>query len=103
MSFYLFSISKLTHTQNYSILLANNFVLVQGQRTEQMIIAGHKSQELYYLSQLVVCISIAFQAREHQFLGHPSPTKIHLMLLIFSHHLFIQCESCQLGKHTCYS
>ena len=96
----LISISKLTRTQNYSILFPNNFVLVQDRRTRQTIGAEHESRGLYYLSQSVACISTAFQALKHQCLGHRNPTKMCLTLPSLSHSSSFQCESCQFGKHT---
>lgn len=39
------------------------------------------------------------QDLEHQHLGHPSSTKMHLMLPSFSNSSSFQCMSCQLGKH----
>jgi len=98
--FNLISISKLTRTQNYSILFPNNFVLVQDRRTRQTIGAEHESRGLYYLSQSVACISTAFQALKHQCLGHRNPTKMCLTLPSLSHSSSFQCESCQFGKHT---
>jgi len=98
--FNLISISKLTRTQNYSILFVNNFVLVQDWRTRQTIGAEHESRGLYYLSQSVACISTASQALEHQCLGHSSPSKMRHMLPSLSHKSSFQCESCQLGKLT---
>jgi len=56
--------------------------------------AGHEYRGLYYLSQSVTCISTASQDLEHQHLGHPSPTKMCLMLPSFSHSSFFQWESC---------
>jgi len=41
-----------------------------------------------------------FQAFEHQRLGHPTPTKMRLMLPNLSYTLSFLCESFQLGKHT---
>jgi len=49
---------------------------------------------------LVAYISTMFQAFEHQRLGHPTPTKMRLMLPNLSYTLSFLCESFQLGKHT---
>jgi len=51
---------------------------------------GHESRGLYYLSQSVACISTASQDLEHQCLGHPSRSKMCLMLPSFSHSSFFQ-------------
>ena len=47
--FNLISTSKLTRTLDFSVLLVNNFILVQDRHIGQTIGAGHKSGGLYQL------------------------------------------------------
>lgn len=78
-------------------------VLVQDQNTGQMIGKGHESQGLYLLSIPTPHVAFTFVVSSellHSQLGHPSLLKLHKMVPSLSSSSLVECESCQLGKHT---
>lgn len=58
---------------------------------------------LYHLSTSVVRASIASQILTHQRLGHPSLNKMRPLVPSLSKLFSFECQSCQLGKHTCHT
>lgn len=66
-----------------------------------MIGVGSESEGLYHLSPHVTCASIASQDLTHQHLDHPSLSNLRLLVPIFSKLSSFECQSYQLGKHTC--
>ena len=68
-----------------------------------MIEIGHKSQGLYYLTpsnSLTACSVTESPDLIHKHLGHPSLSKLQKMVPGLSSLSTLDCESCQLGKHT---
>ena len=68
-----------------------------------MIGTGHESQGLYYLtsSNSFTACSVADPLKLiHKRLGHPSLSKLQKMVPSLSSLSTLDCESCQLGKHT---
>ncbi|KAK6796289.1 hypothetical protein RDI58_003990 [Solanum bulbocastanum] len=71
--------------------------------TGQMIGTGHESQGLYYLTSsnsLTACSVTDSPDIIHKRLGHPSLSKLQKMVPSLSSLSTLDCESCQLGKHT---
>lgn len=101
--FNLISISKLTCSLNFSDLFVNNSILVQDWRTGRTIGIGHESWGSYQLSLSIACVSTASPGLAHQCLGHPSLDKLCLLVPSLCTLKSLQCKSCQLGKHVCYS
>lgn len=96
--FNLIYVHKLTHTLDCSVLFNDKSVYVQYRRTWQTVGAGSESGGLYHLSPSVACASIASHDLTHQRLGHPSLTKMCLLVPSFSKLPSFECQSCQLGK-----
>ena len=94
------SVSRLTKFLHCSITFSDDFFLIQDRSTGQMIGTGHESQNLYYLtsSNSLTSSSVTDSADLiHKRLGHPSLSKLQKMVPSLS---TLDCESCQLGKHT---
>ena len=70
--------------------------------TGQTIRTGHESQGLYYLtsSNSISMLHYRFPDLIHKRLGHPSLSKLQNMVPSLSSLSTLDCESCQLGKHT---
>ena len=104
--FNLISISKLTRDLNFLITFSDHSVTLQDWSTVQAIGIGHESQGLFYLSSpspSTACASMDAFLLIHNRLGHPNISKLQKMVPRFSSLSSIECESCQLGKHTCVS
>ena len=102
-SFNLISISKLTRDLNCLITFSNNFVTLQNQSTGRTIGIGCEFQGLFHLSSLsssTACTSMDTPLLIHSRLGHLNISKFRIMIPRFSSLSSIECESCQLGKHT---
>ena len=68
-----------------------------------MIGTGHESQGLYYLTSLnsfTTCSVTDPPDLIQKRLGHPSLSKLQKMVPSLSSLSTLDCESCQLGKHT---
>jgi len=74
-------------------MFANNFVLVQDQRTRWTLGTGHESQGSYQLLLLVTCVSTSSPTLAHKHLHQ----WYHLMIL--QHHLLLQTLSRQCRLH----
>ena len=101
--FNLISISKLIHDLNCSIAFSHSSVTLQDRSTRKMIGIGHESQGLYHLSSApssTVCTSTDEPLLVHHRLGHPNISKLRKMVSRFSNLSSLECELCQLGKHT---
>ena len=101
-SFNLISISKLTRDLHCVLTFSHNSITLQDWRTGKTIDIGHESQGLFHLSSLLC--STAFTSTKvllllHS-LDHPSLSKFRKMVPHFSSLSSLECESCQLGKHT---
>ena len=101
--FNLISINKLTCDLNCLITFSDHFVTLQDRSTRQTIGIGRESQGLFYLSSSspsTTCASMDTPLLIHNRLGHPNISKLQKMVLCFSSLSSIECESCQLRKHT---
>ena len=101
--FNLISISKLTRDLHCVLTFSHNFVTLQDRHTEKTIDIGHESQGLFYLSSPLcstACTSTEAPLLLHSCLGHPSISKFRKLNPHFSSLSLLECESCQLGKHT---
>ena len=104
--FNLISINKLTHNLNCLITFFDNSVTLQDRSTGRTIAIGRDSQGLFHLSwpsSSIVCTSMDTPLLIHNRLGHPNFSKLQKMVPHFSSLSSIECESYQLGKHTCVS
>ena len=101
--FNLISISKLTRDLHCVLTFSHNSVTLQDRSTGKTIGIGHESQGLFHLSSPLcstACISTAAPLLLHSRLGHPSLSKFQKLFPHFSSLSSLECESCQLGKHT---
>ena len=76
---------------------------MQDSSTGLTIGTGHELQGLYYLTSsnsLTACSVIDFPDLSHKRLGHPSLSKLQNMVPRLSSLSTLDCESCQLEKHT---
>ena len=102
--FNLISISKLTRDLHYVLNFSHNSVTLQDQRTRKTIGIGHESKGLFHLSSPLcstACTSTEAPLLLHNRLSHPSLSKFQKLVPHFSSLSSLECESCQLGKHTC--
>ena len=71
-----------------------------------MIGIGNESQGLFHLCSPLcstACTSTEAHLLIHSRLGYPSLSKFGKLVTHFSSLSSLECESCQLGKHTCVS
>ena len=102
-SFNLISISKLIYDLNCSITFSYSSVTLQNRSKERTIGIGHESQGLYHLSSTpssTICTSTDEPLLVHCRLSHHNISKLWKMVSRFSSLSSLECESCQLGKHT---
>ena len=102
-SFNLISISKLTRDLHCVLTFSHNSVTLQDRRTRKTIGIGHELQGLFHLSSPLcstACTSMKAPLLLHSRLGHPSLSKFRKLVPHFSSLSSLECESCQLGKHT---
>ena len=101
--FNLISISKLIHDLNCSITFSHSYVTLQDRSTRRTIGIGHESQGLYHLSStpsFTIYTSTDEPLLVHRCLGHSNISKLQKMISRFSSLPSLECESCQLRKHT---
>ena len=101
--FNLIFISKLTHDLHCVLTFSRNSITLQDRSTRKMIGIGYESQGLFHLSSLLcstACTSTAAPLLLHSRLDHPSLSKFRKLVPLFSSLSSLECESCQLGKHT---
>ena len=97
------SISKLTRELNCSIIFSYNHVALQDRSIGRTIGIGRESHGLFLLSSpssSIACTSMDTPLLIHDCLGHPTISKFRKLVSRFSSLSSIECESCQLGKHT---
>ncbi|KAJ7959857.1 Retrovirus-related Pol polyprotein from transposon TNT 1-94 [Quillaja saponaria] len=103
-SFRLISISQLTRSLNCSVTFIDDSFTIHDRRMGRTIGTGHESQGLYHLTTLptssVACSTNVSPILIHSRLGHPSLSKLQKMVPRLSSLSSLNCESCQLGKHT---
>ena len=101
--FTIISVSKLIHDLNCSITFSHSSVTLRDWSTRRTIGIEHESQGLYHLSSIpssTVYTSTNDPLLVHCRLGHPNISKLQKMVSCFYSLSSLQCESCQLGKHT---
>ena len=102
--FNLISISKLTRDLHCVLTFSHNSITLQDRSTGKTIGIGYESQGLFHLSSPLcstACTSTEAPLLLHRRLGHPSHSKFQKLVPHFSSLSSLECESCQLGKHTC--
>ena len=102
--FYLIFISKLTHDLHYVLTFSYNSVTLQDKSTRKTIGIRHESEGLFHLSSPLcstACTSTEAPLLFHSRLNHLSLSKFRKLVPHFSSLSSLECESCQLGKHTC--
>nr|KYP50624.1 hypothetical protein KK1_027561 [Cajanus cajan] len=99
--FNLISLSQLTKSLNCSVTFNAKSFVIQERGTGRKIGAGHESSGLYYFeTQLPVsCVAVLSPKLLHDRLGHPSLSKLKLLVPSLKNLEELGCESCQLGKH----
>ncbi|PHU09303.1 Endoribonuclease Dicer -like protein 3 [Capsicum chinense] len=101
--FNLASVSRLTRALNCRITFLDDSFLMQDRSTGQTIGVGHESQNLYHLTSsnsFTACSVTDLPDLIHKRLGYPSLSKLQKMVPSLSSLSTLDCESCQLGKHT---
>ena len=101
--FNLISISKLTRDLHYVLTFSHNSVTLQDRRTGKTIDIKHESQGLFHLSSPLcstACTSTEVPLLLHSRLDYPSLSKFRKLVPHFSNLSSLECESCQLEKHT---
>ncbi|XP_047267987.1 formate dehydrogenase isoform X3 [Capsicum annuum] len=86
-------------------IVNNDFISVmrKDRKTGQTIVIGYESQGLYHLTSsnsFIACSTIDPPDLIHKRLEHPSLSKLQKMVPSLSSLSTLDCESCQLGKHT---
>nr|KYP48169.1 Retrovirus-related Pol polyprotein from transposon TNT 1-94 [Cajanus cajan] len=99
--FNLISLSKLTKSLNCSVTFNVESFVIQERGTGRKIGAGHESSGLYYFETQppVSCVVVLSPTLLHDRLGHPSLSKLKLLVPSLKNLEELGCESCQLGKH----
>ena len=101
--FNMLSISKLTHDLNCLIIFSDNSITWQDRSTGRTIGIGREFQGLFHItspSSSTACTSMETPLLIHSRLGHSNISKFRIMVPRFSSLSSIECESCQLGKHS---
>ena len=101
--FNLISINKLTCNLNCLITFSGNSITLQDRSTRRTIGIGREFQGLFHLispSSSTACTSMNTPLLIHSRLGHLNISKFRIMVPRFFSLSSIECESCQLGKHT---
>ena len=101
--FNMISISKLTRDLNCLITFSDNSITLQDRSTWRTIGIGREFQGLFHLSSSsssTACTSMDTHLLIHNRLGHSNISKFRVLVPRFSSLSSIECESCQLGKHT---
>ena len=101
--FNLISISKLTRDFHCVLTFSHNSVTLQDQSTGKTIGIEHESQGLFHLNSPLcstTCTSTDAPLLLHSRRGHPSLSKFRKLVPHFSSLSSLECELCQLGKHT---
>ena len=101
--FNLISISKLTRDFHCVLTFSHNSVTLLDRHTGKTIGIGHEPQGLFNLSSPLcstACTSTKDPLLLHSRPGHPSLSKFRKLVPYFSSLPSLECESCQLGKHT---
>nr|KYP37955.1 Retrovirus-related Pol polyprotein from transposon TNT 1-94 [Cajanus cajan] len=99
--FNLISLSQLTKSLNCLVTFSAGSFVIQERGTSRKIGAGHESGGLYYFEMQppVSCVAVLSPKLLHDRLGHPSLSKLKLLVPSLQKLAELGCESCQLGKH----
>ena len=97
----LISLSQLTRSLNCSVTFTANSFVIQEHGTGRLIGEGRESRGLYYLesNSPISCFASSKPKLLHDRLGHPSLSKLKIMVPSLKNLQVLDCESCQLGKH----
>ena len=101
--FNIISLNQLIHNLNCSTTFSHSSATLQDQSTGRTISIEYESQGLYHLSSTpssTFCISTYDPLFIHRHLDHLNISKLQKMVSRFSSLSLLECESCQLGKHT---
>ena len=101
--FNLISISKLTRVLHCVLIFSHISITLQDWSTGKTIGIGHESQDLFHLSlplYSTACTSMEAPLLLHSRLGHSSLSKFRKLVPHFSSLSSLECELCQLEKHT---
>ena len=99
LHFNLISINKLIHDLNCSITFSHSSITFQDWNMGRMIDIRHESQGLYHLSSTPS--SIVYTSTDEPLLFHRcNISKLRKMVSRISNLSSLECELCQLGKHT---
>ena len=99
--FNLISISRLTRSHDCVVTFTNCNVTLQDRISGRQIGVGCESNGLYYLSNpSTACPTTYSPLTIHAQLGHPSLPKLQQLVPNLTKISSLNCESCQLGKHT---
>ena len=96
-------ISKLTCDFNCLITFSDNSVTLHDRSTGRTIDIRRESHDPFFLnlsSSSTACTSMDTPLLIHSRIGHSNISKFQIMVPRFSSLFSIECESCQLGKHT---
>ncbi|WP_416514657.1 GAG-pre-integrase domain-containing protein, partial [Klebsiella pneumoniae] len=100
----LMSVSRLTSYSNCRIIFNSGMCWFQDLLTGKTIGGGHEQDGMYYLSKFEASASLVESPSSilkwHCRLGHLPPDKLHCILTSIPTASVIECEGCQLGKHT---
>ena len=100
--FNLISISKLTRDLHCVLTFSHNSVTLQDRSIGKTIGIGHESQSLFHLG-LPLCSTACTSTEDPLLLqssGSSKPLQVSKVGSSFSSLSLLECESCQLGKHT---
>lgn len=98
--FNLISVKRLTESLDCAVTFTKKHVSLQDRISKQMIGDGCESNGLYYLSSSKACATTDSPLTVHAQLGHPSLRKLQKLVPSLTKLSTLDCESCQLGKHT---
>ena len=99
--FNLLSISCLTRSLDCVVSFTNNYRCLQDRSSKQVIGTLYESYGLYHLRPSThVGAVMESPSLIHAQLGHPSLTKLQQLVPALSKLSRLDCESCQLGKHS---
>ena len=92
----LISLSQLTRSLNCSVTFTANSFVIQEHGTGRLIGEGRESRGLYYLESSfpVSCFASSKPKILHDRLGHPSLSKLKIMVPSLKNLIVLDCESC---------
>ena len=97
------SVSKLTRDLHCVLTFSHNSITLQDQSTRKTIGIGHESQGIFHFRSPLcstTCTSTIAPLLLHSCLDHPILSKYRKPIPHISSLSLLECELCQLGKHT---